>query len=273
MKFLKLLLGLIIVCVLAVAVWLYYPQYQIYKAKQSRVATVSISKEDKEQKKIDTYLTDLEKIDKEKIVHLGLGDSVMKGYGAQEGESYVDVLSTELSTKLNKQVESINQGINGHTSTQLREEVLAHKYDTDITNADIISLNIGGNDILNSVKRSGYSQAFKEFSTLRDTYKDNMKEILAYVHEKNPNATVIVFELYNPVKTTESYYSLANKLLPKWNVILYDITSNKELIAETTKTINDKHLNYISDDGVHPNKDGYQQMADEVMYQLENTPK
>ncbi|MFP3726447.1 GDSL-type esterase/lipase family protein [Priestia filamentosa] len=275
MKWLKYFFVAIILVAVSIAVWLYYPQYEIYKAKKEKTVAVTNVQADKQDqsKPVNTYLTELAKSKKEKLVHVGLGDSVMKGYGADVGESYVDVFSKELSSKIDKEVVPVNRGINGHTSVQLREEVLAHQYDEDLKNADIISLNIGGNDILKIVKSKGYSEAFKEFSELRSSYKNNMKDILDYIHEQNPQATVVVFELYNPVKTTESYYSLAEKLLPKWNVILYEVANHDELIAETTKTINDHHLEYLSPDGVRPNEEGYKHVAEEVLNQIEHTVK
>ncbi|XRG81139.1 SGNH/GDSL hydrolase family protein [Rossellomorea sp. GAMAL-10_SWC] len=120
-----------------------------------------------------------------------------------------------------------------------------------------------------------YYKAFKSFNELTDNYKQNLSDITSRIHRLNPNATVLILELYNPLHVDNEFYSVANKMLPKWNLISYQISSKYDnmIVVETTKVINEKHLDYLSADGVHPNSTGYNAIAEQIINQLKTEKK
>ncbi|GAA3324377.1 hypothetical protein GCM10020331_052000 [Ectobacillus funiculus] len=92
------------------------------------------------------------------------------------------------------------------------------------------------------------------------------------MNELNPKAIVVLLELYNPLEPGSELYSLADQLLPKWNVKLYEAASrfSSSIVIETTKVINGKHLQYLSEDGVHPNALGYDAISKQMLQQFQN---
>lgn len=77
------------------------------------------------------------------VDYVALGDSIAAGYGLDETEnSYVDLISKELDAR------TINLAVNGMTSGQLLEKIKSGKYDEVLKKADVISISIGSNDLL-----------------------------------------------------------------------------------------------------------------------------
>lgn len=71
-----------------------------------------------------------------------------------------------------------------------------------IKSADIITISIGGNDILGAGSNSGFSLIdTTQFPTIRTTVSSNLDATLAFIRANNPNAKIILMNflnLYNP---------------------------------------------------------------------------
>lgn len=266
-KYILLFLCLISISVMA---WIYYPQYQINNMKKDKEST-EVSTEIKSLSYIDYF----REFDKEEIYHLALGDSVISGVGANPDENLVTQFSEELGMQTQKKVHQQNEGIKGITSTKLNELVQAGTYDELIKKSDIITINVGGNDILNVALAGDYASAFQVFDTLQKTFSLNLSDISDRVHQINPKATIVFLELYNPLHPEDDLYSLADPLLPKWNVHIYKIASEypSSIVVETTKAINGNNPTYLSTDGVHPNGLGYTAIADLMLEEFKNKKK
>lgn len=98
-------------------------------------------------------------------------------------------------------------------------------------------------------------------------------QITTHINRLNPKATLVYLELYNPLNPNNQFYGLANKLLPKWNINIYKATDqiHSSIVVETSKVINDKHLQYLSPDGVHPNSKGYLAISRKMFYEFQHT--
>lgn len=224
---------------------------------------------------LPSYIDYYRHSDRKALYHLALGDSIIRGVGAGEDQNLVSQFSNELGQLTEKKVEFWNEGINGMTSSELRQLVDEGKFDAEIENADIITVNIGGNDVLRAAKKTDFQSVFKTFDTLQSTFRENLEDIAAKITEKNPQATVVFLELYNPLNPEASYYSVADKLLPKWNVNIYR-TAEKiptAIVVETSHVINGDNLGNLSPDGVHPNSSGYKAIAMEIIDHFRTSPK
>ncbi|WP_342430774.1 GDSL-type esterase/lipase family protein [Neobacillus sp. FSL H8-0543] len=264
MKTIKYLFVLTLIISLGISAWFYYPQYQINKMKKSIVETSSNGVANV------SYIDYFRHTKATKLYHLALGDSIIRGFGAKQNEDFVYQFSTELGKQINKEIQIQNEGINGMTSGYLNKLVQEGKFDEEIKKSDIVTMNVGGNDILQVASDGNFQSILKSIEQLKANYSTNLDAIASRIKMLNANATIVFLELYNPFSLTDQVYPLADKLLPKWNLLVYEIANNysSTLVVETTKVINGENLNNLSQDGVHPNSEGYMAISEQLIFQL-----
>ncbi|WP_442593747.1 GDSL-type esterase/lipase family protein [Neobacillus sp. D3-1R] len=263
MRMVKFLLIFVLFIALGISTWIYYPQYQIHKMKKQ---AVKVSADTSKISYID-YFRDLRE---KEIYNLAIGDSVIRGVGAKQNENLVYRFSSKLQEQTKKNIQYENEGINGITSSELKDLVLKGRYDDGIKKADIVTINVGGNDVLRMVKNQNIQTVIQSFEQLQLTFSKNLAEIAERIHKINPDATLVFLELYNPIKPSEKIYTIADKLLPTWNIKIYEVANQyaSSVVIETTKVMNGDHLQNIAPDGVHPNSSGYMAISDQMIYQL-----
>jgi lysophospholipase L1-like esterase len=268
MKIIKYLLLFSLLAVLSISAWIYYPQYQINKLKEESIPQV-----EKTNKLtfLDYYRTSPDKT----INHLALGDSIIRGYQIAEEENLVNQFSVQLEQETGKQIVSNNEGIIGITSEKLNQLVQDGHFDEAIKEADIVTVNVGGNDVLKAVKKSDLYSALKSFDSLQSGFTDNLTGIASKIGELNPSATIVFLELYNPMPADHQFYSLADKLLPKWNINIYEVAKEtpSSVVVQTTNVINSENLQHLSSDGVHPNHLGYTAISQQMLEQFQTQYK
>ncbi|MFK2827010.1 GDSL-type esterase/lipase family protein [Bacillus sp. B190/17] len=262
----KYLMSILIVAAIAVSLWLYYPTYQIQQMKEEAApasAQAALS-----------YVDYFGKLDKDTLTHLAIGDSIIAGFGSENNVSFVSYFSYLLGEQTDKTVILENKGILGINSSDLNARVQTGEFDEQIKNADLITINVGGNDILQTLDDGDYQNVVRNFQSMQATFTKNLTDISNKINTMNPDATIVFLEMYNPLKQDHELYSVADQLLPKWNVKIYEIAHqfNHAIVLETTKVINAHHLQYLSDDGVHPNALGYEALSDQMMEQLQKKP-
>ncbi|WP_079508984.1 GDSL-type esterase/lipase family protein [Mesobacillus jeotgali] len=268
MKIIKYTLLITLVSALSISAWFYYPQYQLEKMKQE---SAPVTEKTNKLTYIDYYRTSPDST----INHLALGDSIIRGYRITEEENFISQFSSQLGIETGKQVISHNEGIIGITSDRLNRLVQDGIFDEAIKEADLITVNVGGNDILTLVKKSDIYSALKSFDSLQEGFSTNLSEITARIGVLNPSATIVFLELYNPMPTDHQFYSLADKLLPKWNLLIYETAkeTSSSIVVQTTNVINSKNLQYLSSDGVHPNPLGNTAISSQMLEQFQQQHK
>ncbi|MBS4211267.1 MULTISPECIES: GDSL-type esterase/lipase family protein [Neobacillus] len=265
MKLIKFLVIFVLLIGLGVSAWIYYPKYQIQKIKKQTVeVSANVHK--------ISYLDYFRNMKKDEIYHLAIGDSVIRGVGAEQNEDLVNQFSNKLGSQIKKNIQFQNEGVNGITSGELRELVLEGRFDEEMKKADIITINVGGNDVLRAAKGQNLQNVFQSFGELQTSFTKNLSDIASRVKSVNPDATIVFLELYNPLSPSDKLYPLADQLLPKWNLKLYE-TANQyspSLVIETTKVINGERPENLSPDGVHPNSNGYSAISELMIYQFKH---
>lgn len=265
MKWMKYLLVFVLIIGLGISSWIFYPQYQVYKMKKQasevRSDTARVS-----------YFEYFRDSDASEIHHLALGDSVIRGFGANENEDLGFQFSNKLAQQVDKNIHFQNKGINGITSSELSKLVLEGQYDEEIKNSDIVTINVGGNDILELGMDQNLKTVIQSFDLLQTNFSKNLSDIADRIKKLNPNATIVFLELYNPLSPENQLYSLADQLLPSWNLKIYETASHysSSLIVETTKVINGDNMQNLSPDGVHPNSAGYMAISEQMIYQFKH---
>jgi lysophospholipase L1-like esterase len=266
MKIVKYLFILVLIIGLGISAWVYYPQYQIYKMKKQ--TTVAVSPKAHQ----ITYLHYFQNAKTPGLHQLAIGDSIIRGVGAEQDENFVSQFSTKLAQQTNKEITFENQGINGITSGELNELVQEGRFDESIKQSDIITINVGGNDILRMAKGQNFRTVIQDYDQLQTSFSKNLSDISNRISTLNPKATIVFLELYNPISPDDQMYPLADKMLPKWNLHIYEVANHipGSIVIETTKVINGDHLQNLSSDGVHPNVAGYTAISEQILYQLKH---
>ena len=165
-------------------------------------------------------------------VYLALGDSITTGYRLGEGEqSFAQQVATAKGFTLD------NQAKDGETSTTLKQKIAEGTI--DVSKADLITITIGGNDLMNALyaylaDKSGKSvdeiktmltsntadiESLKSMVTYLDgfaksdqasqalsTFTTNLSSIVNAIKTENPNATILVATQYNPYSYLAATY-------------------------------------------------------------------
>jgi len=209
------------------------------------------------------------------LTHVAIGDSVVVGWGSSDNEtSYIDQLDLLLEKEIGKDVITINRGVNAITSEELLEKLERKKVIRDIRKADIISINIGGNDILESAMVEGEDETIQQFDKIKRKYEKNLEQILLKVKEENPDALLVINELYNGLELGTKETFVTNIMLIRWNGVLYEKTKTiyPKLILPLSKELGpDEDIWY--EDRVHPNDRGYEKMAKIWIREMNHTYK
>lgn len=187
-----------------------------------------------------------------------LGDSVALGYGTKGG------IAKHLKEDFpNSQV--VNLGINGLTSNGLVARLRSEVWDTAIASADLVLLNIGGNDLLHGFRGHGTKGLVKQFSTLKRTYRKNLLETYRRIRELNGKALIVQNNLYNSMKKEVQYFGFTSLLLRLWNRAI----GEEGIIVSRTDSMGKNPAIWL--DSIHPNDEGYKLMHEILMKTLSST--
>ena len=187
-----------------------------------------------------------------------LGDSVAYGYGTRGGiakhlkEAFPGTTVTNL-------------GINGLTSHGLIGRLQENRWDSVLRSADMVLLNIGGNDLLRGFRTHGAKGLIRQFAVMKRIYRKNLLAIYRHIRELNEEAIIVQNNLYNSMKKNVQYFGFTDLLLRTWNRAI----GEEGVIISRTDPMNKKEGIWLDD--VHPNEEGYKLMHELLMQTLEGT--
>ena len=194
--------------------------------------------------------------------YVALGDSLAAGIGARRG--YVDRYASHIRTDTGTPVNAVNLGQSGQTSSQLLH---ALRSDTSmrrtLSEAEVITFNIGINDL-------GHAG---EAYTNGICGGDNNEECLRTVVERfEENWGAVLAELLSLRSTDDTIIRTAGiGYTPRVDEVFEPYLDEVNRHVATTAANNgipytQQYLGeeYISQDGVHPNDNGYEVIADQL---------
>lgn len=159
---------------------------------------------------------------------LAFGDSITYGFGTTTTNSYPSKLSTLVSQKI------INAGLNGDTTEYglFRLPKLLKEYDVEL-----ILLCFGANDIIQDIPHQ--------------TIKANLKKMIFLAKEKNINIILIAVPdvTLSKLAPLKLYQEISQE---------EDIELIEDLLSEVLTTSS------LKSDFVHPNKSGYEYIANKI---------
>jgi Lysophospholipase L1 and related esterases len=154
----------------------------------------------------DIKKTDKAAVKKERFVVIG--DSIATGYLLEDLDySYASLMAKALD------LEEVNLAVNGYDSKDVLNLLRTGKAKKAIMDASLISLSVGGNNILKYVIKQieamddvaveDMAELFspdlmKQFTAGAESFKTEFPEIIAKIKKLNPDAVIVVQTVYNP---------------------------------------------------------------------------
>ncbi|MZQ87269.1 lipase [Paenibacillus sp. 5J-6] len=199
------------------------------------------------------------------INYLAFGDSLTVGFGAPDGRGFVYSFKMKVEQWLNVPVQLIQAGTNGATTSELLQTLESDpQIQKDIQEADIITITAGGNDLIQAAIPFFYQNDPAFLKSALQTYESNYKEIMAKIETLRQGIdtpyVIALIGLYNPLpQVPESAY-----WVQRFNLFLRKLEQPHIHIVQVYDAFIGQDTRYLSDDAIHPNEDGYDELARQV---------
>lgn len=219
-----------------------------------------------------------------------LGDSIASGYGLENAhDCYASLISSEKSYHLS------NDAVPGHTTLDLLNVICnSENAKGSISEADLISVSIGGNDLIQLLSKSKDDTSAmldimlngvnaKVVKNAVETIKFNLNGVCTELRLLNPDAPIIFQTIYNPLYANDQYSSyapFAESFVPVMMDILKGLCNNYEniFIADVHTAFDayykeTESYDIIHSDGIHPSQKGHALIANVItdkINELEN---
>ncbi|TCP27037.1 lysophospholipase L1-like esterase [Scopulibacillus darangshiensis] len=211
-----------------------------------------------------TYKTQL--AIKQVPVHIvGLGDSLTKGVGDLDNQGYVgDVASRLKKMDAISKVKIDDFGVRGDTSEDLLKVLDRDDVKKQIKTADYIFLTIGGNDLVNVLKKNFLNLKLDDFKKRKASFESNLNDIILKIRKQNPNATIYYFGLYNPFENyVDGLDDKFSSIINQWNQTSESILAiyRHTVFIPTADIFHGQTDHLLYNDHFHPNEKGYKLLA------------
>lgn len=214
----------------------------------------------------------------EKTDYVAFGDSIAAGFGLDSpSEAYPSILAEALGFKLS------NLAQNGQTSEELKARIagLSKKEKDMVSEAHLITISIGGNDLIGEKNRkvvlseallsvlSGDYTMSDEMTEIYQTLKDNLVASVSMLRELNPDAVILLQTLYNPYlggEYTYLGYNIGDRLdyyVQKVNETYEDARqeSDQFFIVDVAEQMNGVPEYFYTTFDFHPTAAGHEAIA------------
>jgi lysophospholipase L1-like esterase len=196
--------------------------------------------------------------------YLALGDSLSVGVGAFLGRGYTRLYYNWLICSVKyRWLSYCNLGVLGWTSKDLLDAVtINNNYRNAITNASIITICIGGNDIL----RNKYSP--NKLNQVLECFQYNLYALLKEVRCLNNHCHIYIMDIYNPYPIHHELHDAAEAWVTAFNRTIRSTLRNYEYHISGVANVyaafkgNEYCYTLIKYNNVHPSTLGYQVICD-----------
>lgn len=208
--------------------------------------------------------------EKAELNYLVLGDSVARGFGSEKSGShgYSSLVARGLAED-DIPLHLINRGVIGQTSKQLTGYIQTRNIRQEIREADLISLTIGGNDLLKAALQDHDPlRILTDFNRIQSGYKKS-----GCHSDGNPGSQPGSPDLdHLPLQsgiTRRAIFKVSNRLLKSWNIGMKEVAYSCRLthVVDVTDRLMAGKGNWLSDE-IHPNDRGYRWMAEGILEEI-----
>lgn len=267
----------IIFSILLLAVtFLFFKTPSNNKNEKDKTEHASEEKIEVNQNEIDEYI-DYDIIDdshikmNQPIYYLALGDSLTKGIGDEQNKKGFTERLVEKIEKINgSEVNLDNRGKRGRRSDQLLKLIEEGHYDEEIKMADLITITIGGNDIMKIVKQDLFELEKQAFDDERVEFEERLKKVVDEIHVRNDNVPIVLIGVYNPFTTISDEIEEFNMIVDEWNETIENIADETPKACYVKiQDLFDTNANMVyHSDFFHPNSNGYTMMTERILLNM-----
>ncbi|RSD26275.1 SGNH/GDSL hydrolase family protein [Mesobacillus subterraneus] len=201
------------------------------------------------------------------------GDSLTQGVGdSTDSGGYIPYLAEQLEReKTVRNANFENFGVRGNRTDQLLERLKNKNIQASIRDADMVILTIGGNDLMNVVKKNFSRLELNQFQEEQIVFARQLEAIFSAIRRQNHQAPIILVGLYNPFFNWFADVKEMNEIVDEWNRQSQEIVENDEnaYFVDIHDIFLNNEENLLYTDYFHPNDRGYQLIADRVYELLE----
>lgn len=203
------------------------------------------------------------------ILYLALGDSLTRGVGdVAQKHGYTIRLQQELEKwPLIESVELDNRGKNGRRSDQLLALLQRGHYDEELANANLISISLGGNDVMKIVKNNIFTMKKSMFDQELPLFTERYNQILTEIRKINIDAPIVLVGFYNPFSIVVDEATPFEPIISEWNQAVEQLAENDAnacfVTVEDLFVSNEDMVYHV--DFFHPNSTGYDRMTKRII--------
>ncbi len=191
------------------------------------------------------------------IAPLIVGDSLARGMGDDSGLGIGGRLVTELHARHVPSNNIVNLGVSGARSTDLLHQLESPGVRRVLSEANVIIVSIGGNDLWGDNFRNG-PPANPEKTM--ESVLERIGEVVHIVRTTSPHARVFVIGLYNPF-INAPFGHMLDPAVHHWNAKLIDRFADDALVTIVQTSDIFAYNDRLSADRFHPSGDGYERIA------------
>ena len=162
------------------------------------------------------------------INYVALGDSIAAGYGLADDENnYVDLIGEDLGAR------TTNLAVSGMTSIELMEMLSSGEYDDVISQADVITISIGSNDLLQPfINRVIKAFGIEDVGDINNTVISELKR----KYKDDPFTLIpVIAELNSQIVNNEELYAICKNfeinIFPQIITLIKEKNENAQIIV------------------------------------------
>lgn len=166
-----------------------------------------------------------ERVVKKHIKMVAIGDSLTYGQGDENHNGgYVGIIKKKIEKHYHTSVSTANYGVSGDRSDQILSRFNHQKkIRKDIRQADVITMTVGGNDLMQTLQNEVMDSKQKEINTAVNkagqTYQQKLVRLLTAIRHENRTAPIFVVSIYNPVYAYFANVTVISRSVAQWNKI------------------------------------------------------
>ncbi|WP_171016943.1 GDSL-type esterase/lipase family protein [Pseudalkalibacillus caeni] len=203
------------------------------------------------------------------VTFTSIGDSLSFGIGDTDDHGYLGDVKKLYESKCNFNVNVEDYGVPDDTSRQLLARLETINVKEALSEANIIIVNIGTNDFLNSVGTSLFNLNTEKLQSGKKIYRSNLKKTIAKIRRENRTAPIYFVGLYNPYPEKLADTRLS-RVIADWNNEIKSLASEKKNInyIGTQKLFKGKEKATYFSDSLHPNELGYKLVSNKIFSEI-----
>jgi lysophospholipase L1-like esterase len=200
---------------------------------------------------------------------VALGDSITHGTGDPSRKGYIGIVKTELEEKKGIPVQVRNFAVPKYTTENILSQLQDREIRNRIQKADYLILYIGTNDFRKSAGYDFNQLHVKKINVGKSHYSTNLHEILEKMRKENSAAPILVLGLYHPYEEYPNQLEIL-ELIEQWNTEIITVIGefDQTYFVPTLDLFQNKPKEVYFHDSLHPNKKGYQQIAERLYDKL-----